>query len=265
VKLSCQEHLLPGDSILEKWEFATSTGFDGIELRGSRDWRERLGDLTAARDRGAVFSSVCLIDDRFIGDLDPERRREAVEHMKHLLSGIGELGGMGAITPAAFGQTSRALPPFEAPRTPEEDRRVLLEGLEELGEHAGNVGTLVLLEPLNRYEDHMLNRLDQGVELAAASGSNSVKVMGDLFHMNIEEDDLGESIRRASDYLAHVHLADSNRAHPGAGHMDFAPAFGALREIGFDGYMAMECAIRGDARTELPRVTRRLRALMGQE
>jgi sugar phosphate isomerase/epimerase len=265
VKLSCQEHLLPGDSIVEKWEFAASAGFDGIELRGTRDWRERLDDLGAARDRGAVFSSVCLIDDRFIGDLDPDRRREAVEHMKDLLSGIGELGGVGAITPAAFGQTSRALPPFKAPRTPDEDRRVLLEGLEELGEHAGNVGTLVLLEPLNRYEDHMLNRLDQGVELAAVSGSTSVRVMGDLFHMNIEEDDLGESIRRASDYLAHVHLADSNRAHPGAGHTDFAPAFGALREIGFDGYMAMECAVRGDARTELPRVTRRLRALMGQE
>jgi len=265
VKLSCQEHLLPGDSILEKWEFAASAGFDGIELRGTRDWRGRLDELGAANDRGAVFSSVCLIDDRFIGDLDPYQRREAVEHMKHLLSGIAELGGGGAITPAAFGQTSNALPPFKAPRSPEEDRRVLLEGLQELGEHAESAGTLVLLEPLNRYEDHMLNRLDQGIELAKASGWTSVKIMGDLFHMNIEEDDLGEAIRRAEGYLAHVHLADSNRAHPGAGHTDFALAFGALREIGFDGYMAMECSVRGDAQTVLPWVTRRLRALMGQE
>ena len=265
MKLSCQEHLLPGDSVIEKWEFASSAGFDGIELRGTRDWRERLDDLGSARDRGAVFSSVCLIDDRFIGDLEPDRRREAIDHMKHLLSGIAELGGVGAITPAAFGRTSKALPPFEAPRSPEVDTRVLLEGLEELGEHADSVGTLVLLEPLNRYEDHMLNRLDQGVELAAASGRTSIRVMGDLFHMNIEEDDLGESIRRAGGHLAHVHLADSNRAHPGAGHTDFAPAFGALREIGFDGYMAMECAIRGDARTILPQVTRRMRDLMGRE
>jgi sugar phosphate isomerase/epimerase len=265
VKLSCQEHLLPGDSVLEKWEFAVSAGFDGIELRGTRDWRERLDDLGAARDRGAVFSSVCLIDDRFIGDLDAGRRREAVDHMKHLLSGIAALGGVGAITPAGFGQTSRALPPFKAPRTEEEDRRVLLEGLEELGEHADLEGTLVLLEPLNRYEDHMLNRLQEAVDLSKASGRDSVKIMGDLFHMNIEEDDLGESIWRANGYLAHVHLADSNRAHPGAGHTDFAPAFGALREIGFDGYLAMECSVRGDAQTVLPQVTRRLRALMGKE
>lgn len=262
MKLSCQEQLLPGESILEKWEFAASAGFDGIELRGTRDWRERLDDLKAARNRGVVFSSVCLIDDRFIGDLDADRRREAVEHMKQLLSGIAELGGVGAITPAAFGLASRTLPPFEAPRTQGEDRRVLKEALEELGEHAEAEGTLVLLEPLNRYEDHMLNRLDQAVELCKASGRDSVKVMGDLFHMNIEEDDPGESIRNVGGYLAHVHLADSNRAHPGAGHNDFASAFGALRDIEFDGYLAMECAIRGDAKTVLPQVARHLRSLI---
>jgi sugar phosphate isomerase/epimerase len=263
VRLACQEHLLPGRDILEKWEFAASAGFDGIELRGTDDWLGRLDDLKSARDRGAVFSSVCLISDRFIGDLDAARRREAVEHMKQLLSGISELGGVGAITPAAFGLTSRALPPFEVPRTEDEDRRVLLGALEELGEHADNEGTLVLLEPLNRYEDHMLNRLEEAVELSKAVGRNSIKVMGDLFHMNIEEDDPGESIRRADGYLAHVHLADSNRAQPGAGHNDFASAFRALREIGFDGYLAMECGIRGDAETVLPQVVRYLRSLMG--
>src|SRR3712207_3974820 len=223
-----------------------------------RDWRERLDDLRDAREGGVVFSSACLIDDRFIGDLDPERRRQAVEHMKQLLSGIAELGGVGAITPAAFGLTSRALPPFEVSRTQEEDRRVLLDALEELGEHADKEGALVLLEPLNRYEDHMLNRLDQAVELSKATGRDSVKVMGDLFHMNIEEDDPAEAIRRTDGYLAHVHLADSNRAHPGAGHNDFASAFGALRDIGFDGYLALECGIRGDAKTVLRQVVRDL-------
>jgi sugar phosphate isomerase/epimerase len=106
---------------------------------------------------------------------------------------------------------------------------------------------LVLLEPLNRYEDHMLNRLEGAVELSKAAGRDSIKVMGDLFHMNIEEDD----------------PADSNRLQPGAGHNDFAGAFGALRDIGFDGYLAMECGIRGDAKAVLPQVVRRLRSLMG--
>jgi len=263
MKLACQEHILPGNDILEKWEFAASAGFDGIELRGTETWLGRLDDLGSAREQGVVFSSVCLISDRFVGDFDANRRREAVEHMKHLLSGIAELGGTGAVTPAAFGLASKRLPPFEVPRTEEEDRRVLLDTLEELGEHAECEGTLVLLEPLNRYEDHMLNRVEQAVDLCEAAGRPSVKVMGDLFHMNIEEDDLGEAIRQAEDHLVHVHHADSNRLQPGAGHTDFAGAFDALSGIGFDGYMAMECGIRGDTREALPEVVRHLRSSMG--
>jgi sugar phosphate isomerase/epimerase len=263
VRLACQEHILPGDDILEKWESASEAGFDGIELQGTDDWRGRLDDLKAAREEGVVFSSVCLISDRFIGDLDATRRRDAVEHMRHLLSGIAELGGNGAITPAAFGLTSKRLPPFEVPRTEVEDQRVLLDALEELGEHADEKGTLVLLEPLNRYEDHMLNRVEQAVELCQTTGHHSIKVMGDLFHMNIEEDDLADTIRRAEGHLAHVHLADSNRLQPGAGHTDFAGTFDALRGIGFDGHMAMECGIRGDAEKVLPEVVRHLRSMMG--
>ena len=263
MKLSCQEHLLPGDGILEKWRFARTAGFDGIELRGTEDWNGRLDELRDARERGAVFSSVCLISDRFIGDFDEGRRGEAVAHMKDLLSGIAELGGTGTVTPAAYGLASKRLPPFTVPRTQEEDRRVLLDALEELGEHAEREGTLVLLEPLNRYEDHMLNRVEGAVELCKAAGRPSVRVMGDLFHMNIEEDDLGGAIRAAGDYLAHVHLADSSRLQPGTAHTDFAGAFAALREIGFDGYMAMECGIRGAPEEALPETVRYLRSLMG--
>jgi len=263
VKLACQEHLLPGDHIAEKWEFASSAGFDGIELRGTEDWHGRMDELKAAREQGVVFSSVCLISDRFIGDFDAGRRREAVEHMKRLLSGISELGGIGAVTPAAYGLASKRLPPFEVPRSEEEDRRVLLGALEELGEHAAAEDTLLLLEPLNRYEDHMLNRLQDAIELCDAVDRDSLKIMGDLFHMNIEEDELGQAIRDASGHLAHVHLADSNRLQPGAGHTDFAGAFEALRDIGFNGYMAMECGIRGEVKTALPQVAQRLRSLMG--
>lgn len=263
MKLACQEQILPGDDILQKWEFAAAAGFDGIELQGMGNWRERLDELKAARDRGVVFSSVCMIFDRFIGDFDSKRRRGAIDHMKTLLSGIAELGGVGAITPAAYGLASKRLPPFEVPRSEEEDRRVLLDALQELGEHADGTDVLVLLEPLNRYEDHMLNRLEQAVQLCETVGHDSVRVMGDLFHMNIEEADCGESVRRADGYLAHLHLADSNRLQPGAGHTDFGPAFGALRETGFGGYMAMECGIEGDVETVLPQAVQHLRALMG--
>ena len=63
----------------------------------------------------------------------------------------------------------------------------------------------------------MLHRLDEAVALIEALGSPHVKVMADLFHMSIEEDDLPAALRRCGPQLGHVHLADSQRAHPAPG------------------------------------------------
>jgi hypothetical protein len=74
LKLAVQENLVPGDDLLAKWEILRAIGYDAIELRGSAGMRDRLPELRAAREAGAVFSSICVISDRFIGDFDVGRR-----------------------------------------------------------------------------------------------------------------------------------------------------------------------------------------------
>jgi sugar phosphate isomerase/epimerase len=256
MKLACQEQHIPGRTLVDKWRFCQEHGFDGIELRGADGFRfrERLPELRTARQAGVVMPSVCPATDHFIGDFDAERRRDAVAQMKSLLSVMAEIGGLGAMTPAAWGMFSRRLPPFEPPRPPEQDREVLVEALTELGEHAAREGVVVWLEPLNRYEDHMVNRLEQAADLGRATGSDAVQVVGDLYHMNIEERDPAQAIRDTGAVLSHVQIGDSNRLQPGAGHLDFAGAFAALADIGYGGYLAMECGVDGDPRQVLPAV-----------
>ena len=264
MRLACQEQLIPGETLEEKWELVSDAGFDGIELlgRGEGAFERRLPELRAARDAGVVLSSVCVAMDHFIGDFDPERRRDAIEQMKVLVSVIGEVGGVGAITPAAFAQWSSALPPWEPPpRTPEEDRAVLVEALTELGEHAMRAGVSVLFEPLNRYEDHMVNTLARAADIVGAVGLPSVSVMADTFHMSIEEDDLAASVRSGGGSIRHVQLGDSGRLQPGVGHLDWPRLMEAFRSIGYDGWLAMECGIRGDPREVLPGVAELLRPL----
>ncbi|HEU4741146.1 MAG TPA: sugar phosphate isomerase/epimerase family protein [Meiothermus sp.] len=263
MKLAAQEQLLPGGSLLEKWAFAQSAGFDGIEIlaKSRAEFGERLPELREAAQSGVVLSSICLAGGPFIGEFDPEKRREALERMKLLLETAPQIGARGVVTPAAYGIFSKRLPPFEPPRSAEEDQRILLEALRTLGEHARKVGTTLFFEPLNRYEDHMVNTLEQAAAYCQETGLESVKVIADLYHMNIEKAQLPSSIRKAGKHLAHVHLADSNRLEPGAGHSNFASALAALREIGFDGFMAFECRLSGPAEQVLPASVRHLRSL----
>jgi sugar phosphate isomerase/epimerase len=138
----------------------------------------------------------------------------------------------------------------------------MLEALVELGEHAAREGVAVFLEPLNRYEDHIVNRLEQAVELADATGLDSVRVMGDLYHMNIEETDPVGALRGAGPRLAHVHLSDSNRGQPFAGHVPWDAVVDALAASGYEGDLALECRLRGPAEEALPAVARRIRELL---
>ena len=248
LKIACQEQLLPGDNLLDKWKFATDAGYDAIELRGKGDlaFRDRLPELRDALAEGVVMPTVCVEMLHFFGAFDPDLRRDAIVQMKSQLSVIAEIGGTGAMTPASYGMFSNRLPPFVAPRTLEEDRQVLLAGLAELGEHARTEGVCLYLEPLNRYEDHMVNRLDQAIDLIREAGLASVRVGADTYHMNIEEAQLAESLRAAAPYVGHVQVSDSNRFQPGAGHLDWHAVLGMLDEIGYDGFVAVECRLSGD-------------------
>jgi sugar phosphate isomerase/epimerase len=127
-----------------------------------------------------------------------------------------------------------------------------VEALAIVGPHAESLGMSVVIEPLVRYETHLINRLEQAVEIAKSVGSPGVGVMADFFHMNVEEADVAASITVAGRWIQHVHLADSNRLNPGRGHTDFKPAMQALRSIGYEGTMALECKLAdGPPLTEL--------------
>jgi sugar phosphate isomerase/epimerase len=262
MKLACQEQLLPGDTLQEKWEFALAAGYDAIELRGKGDlsFRDRLPELRKALADGVVMPTVCVDMLHFFGAFDPDQRADAIEQLKSQLSVIAELGGLGAQTPASYGMFSRRLPPFEPPRDEVGDREVLLDGLRQLGEHAAAEGVELFLEPLNRYEDHMVNRLEQAVDLIQEVGLDSVRIGIDSYHMNIEEADPSAAIVAAAPYIGHVQLSDSNRLQPGAGHLDWPAFLGALDAIGYNRYLAVECRLSGDpsaAVRSIPSVVRR--------
>ncbi|OLF09233.1 sugar phosphate isomerase/epimerase family protein [Actinophytocola xanthii] len=263
LSITCQEQLLAGDSLEAKWERAIAVGYDGIELRGRGDLalERRLPELRRAAAAGVVMRTVCVDMPHFIGAFDPELRADAVTQLRSQLSVIAELGGIGAMTPASYGMFSRRLPPFEPPRGEAEDREVLLAGLTELGEHAAREGVTLFLEPLNRYEDHMVNRLEQAASLIDEVGLASVRIGADTYHMNIEEDRPAAALVEFAGYVGHVQVSDSNRLQPGAGHLDWRAVLDALETIGYTGDVALESRLRGDPVEAVASVPAFLRAM----
>lgn len=251
-----QEQYLPGATMTDKWDVAQSWGFDGIELRGkgAGEFLRRLPELRAAAAAGVVMPTVCVEMGHFIGDFDAERRADALVQMRDQLRVIAEIGGRGAMTPASWGMFSLRLPPFEPPRSPAEDRAVLVDALGSLGEEAAALGVEVYLEPLNRYEDHMINRLADAVELIDVIGLDSVRIGADTYHMNIEEADPAAALFAAAPYIGHLQASDSNRLEPGAGHIDWALFGATVRAIGYTGPIAIESRLSGPAAEALSAV-----------
>jgi sugar phosphate isomerase/epimerase len=250
LRLSAQENLVPGETLQEKFETITELGYHGIEVRSRGDFQfaEREKELLAAVADGVVISSACVDMHSFIGDLDPARRKDARENIKSQLGVIARCGGAGIVAPATYGVLSKRLPPYTAPRTVEEDAEIVAEALAELGQVAEQEGALLFLEPLNRYEDFVLNTQAHGVDLIERAGTAGVRLCSDFYHMNIEEDDPAQAVLAAGQHVGHVHLSESNRNEPGTGHTDWLSAMGALAAIDYSGWLTLECRPRAELR-----------------
>jgi sugar phosphate isomerase/epimerase len=116
----------------------------------------------------------------------------------------------------------------------------LRPALEEFGERAKTAGTTFLLEPLNRYEGNVVNTIGEAAELIRSLSTRHVTILADLFHMNIEEQDVCGALREGAGLITHVQLADSNRRPPGHGHTDFRAVAASLASIGYKGYLSAE-------------------------
>ena len=146
----------------------------------------------------------------------------------------------------AAGVFTFRLPPMVSPRSKEGDEKAILASLAELEKTAEETGTYIYLEPLNRYQDHMLNTLADAVAIIDKGGFRRVKITADFYHMAIEEDDISESLKKYKDYVGHIHIAENHRYQPGTGSIDWARHMKTLHEIGYEGPVVNEGRIRGE-------------------
>jgi Sugar phosphate isomerases/epimerases len=214
-------------------------GFDGVEIAV-----ESPSDFDPAFVRrqldkaGLVCTSVCAC---FPPSRDlrgtKAQQNATVRYMKELV-GIADALGTNLIIGPLYSATGRAdaVPPAEYRR----QWKTVARHLKTICDHAHSHGKLICMEPLNRFESDFLNTVEQGLQMIADVKSPGLKLMLDTFHMNIEEKNLAEAVRRAGKHVAHIHASASDRGTPGNDHVDWKSVAAAAKAIKFNGPIVIE-------------------------
>jgi len=214
-------------------------GFNTVEIPVEDPSHIDPAHVKAELDKnGLVCGSVCACmgPDRDLRGT-PEQQKTGLDYMMKLIDQMVTLGCPSLIGPvySAVGRAD-AVPAEEY----KEQWKTVVGHLKTLCKYAESRGRQVCLEPLNRFETDFINTCDQGLKMIKDVGSKALRLHLDTFHMNIEEKNQGQSIRKAGKALGHFHACGSDRGTPGNDHIDWKPIASALKSINYKGDVVIE-------------------------
>ncbi|RRQ49729.1 sugar phosphate isomerase/epimerase [Maribacter algicola] len=181
-------------------------------------------------------SVTLMLEERNLLAKDPAQRKMSIQYVKDVAKMVSDLGGsVISLVPATVG---KIIPDA----TPEQEWEWAVEGVREVYKYTEELGVRIGIEPINRFETYFINRGAQALALAEEVGPNC-GVCLDTFHMNIEEVDMFETMKKVGNRLVNFHVADNNRMAPGMGHLNWKKIIDTLREINYDKVLSVEfCA-----------------------
>lgn len=233
------EHNWKGDYNLYLKKVA-ELGFDILEISAGQLLtmsNQEIDELKAqAKDLGiSITSNIGPAKDKDIASKDPAIRKAGIQCLNDIMKKMDRLdsrvlaGVLYSYWPCDF---------IDVDKKATWDLGVV--SVKELAKTAESLGINYCLEVVNRFETFVLNTSEEGVRYCKDVDSKNVKLLLDTFHMNIEEDNIGDAIRLAGDYLGHVHVGEGNRKVPGKGHLPWNEIGQALRDINYDKGIVME-------------------------
>jgi hydroxypyruvate isomerase len=237
----CIEMIFTEVPFMERIAKSAAAGFDAIEF-----WNWDTKDLPAIK--AAVTEAgigVASFQANLGGTLiHPEQREGFVNSIAQSLAKAQEVGSPGLFLLTDELAEDRSVRYQYPELTAEEKYASVLAGLELIAPLAEEADVTLVLEPLNSQVDHVGYFLDSsatGFELVRAVDSPRIKLLYDIYHMQIMEGNVIQTLTGNLDVIGHVHVADvPGRHEPGTGELNYANILKALREAGYDEYVGFE-------------------------
>jgi len=225
----------------EAWAFdrVADLGYDVIEVCIEDPQKITSEWLVHESQRAGIDVGICgaFGPDRDVSDPNPHRRENGIDYLRGCVDIAAEVGSPHVAGPM-FSATGRAelLEPGE--------RQIrwqnAVESLRTVADYADDRGVRLAIEPLNRFETDMVNTVEQGLNLCDDIGRENVGLLVDTFHMNIEEKDIADAVRRAGSRIFHVQVSENDRGTPGSGHVPWDTFFQSLQDIKYSGQIVVE-------------------------
>lgn len=213
-------------------------GYDTIEFAGEPDKLKPAECLALMKAYHLSADSICGIFSGPGRDLTSwgEDAQTAVGYLKKCVDFASAIGSTVIIVvPSPVGRT----------RMPDTCTYGQLwenavRNIREAAQYAGTKNIRFAVEAINRYETFFVNTLEKAYRLVQEIDHKQVGIMADTFHMNLEENNMEQSLRMIADKLIHVHIADNTREPAGMGTIDFHALLQTLRDIRYQGILCME-------------------------
>jgi len=254
-RIACRLEVLPGERVLDRLNNAAKFGFDALSLPGRflNDYLDELRGCLA--DSPLPFVSMSL---GFSGSLlspDKKVRQQCRDSFLKLFDICAQLQVACVNVPPVLIEDNpdRITDPGPYASVEQAQDALLIEQLPALGDQAQKRGLMFLLEPVNRYESEYLNTVPHAAKLCEILNHDHIGLTCDFFHMQLEELSIPESLSKAGKWIKHVHVAENTRVEPGPGSLNFTPGFKTLKEMGYSGFIELECRkLSGPAEKVLP-------------
>lgn len=214
-----------------------SAGFDGVEVLMYKGHDFAVTELRKGLDDTGMECTICsvMVDGLSLISDDAGVRAKAVDLVRENIATAAEVGARmiagPMYSPVGYLAGRR--------RTVDEWKRAV-ESWQALGPWLAQHDVVAAIEPLNRFETYFLNTAEDAARFCDEVGHPNVGVLFDTFHANIEEKSIADGYRTVARHLKHVHMCENDRGTPGSGHVEWAEVFGALKEIGYDGWLTIE-------------------------
>jgi len=240
-KSACIETLFTELPFEGRFKAAKDAGFDCVEFWS---WTDKNLDVVKEAAEKAGIAIASMSGDRDYSLVDPEHKMKYIDFAKKSMEVAKKINcGTLVIHSNALGEGGKVVNHYTN-LSHTVKLCSMFDMLKDLAPIAEKAGVVLVLEALNITLDHVGNFLEttrMGAEMTRIIGSKNIKLLYDVYHMQMNEGSICDTLSAYIDQIGYIHAADTPGRHePGTGEINYANVLRHLEKIGYKGVVGYE-------------------------